>query len=156
MKIEVPKYNVDDVIDLRFSKDHMPDRICILMVYRKTGSKEWMYQVLSELNDSMIFMSESQINKRISRKNSKCYEHEIVKKMYESGYRFCGNAKSNTAFNRAERYKRSEYIRHIVLVRAIDPDGNMIEDELGLWVQYNNVIDSDHIANGKDEYYKIK
>lgn len=153
--MDAPKYDAGSVIDLRFSKDTMPDRLYVEMVYRKPKSTEWMYQVRSEMNNGgMKYMSESQIIKHASHKNSKCYKHEKVKKMYDSGFRFCGNSKSDVAYSRANKYKSANYINHIILTEAIDSDGNIIEDQLGLWVQYRSIISTtDFTSNG---YHMIK
>lgn len=138
-----PKYDVGMVVDIRFTRNSMPDRIYIDTVYMKPMSKEWMYSVYSEKSDKYIFMSESQIERSASKKTAKCYENEVVIQMYKSGFRFAGNSKSNTALNRAYGMVNAKYIKHIILAEAVDENGDMLEDQLGLWVQYNNVIGED-------------
>ena len=138
-----PKYDAGMVIDIRFSSNSMPDRIFIDTVYHKASGKEWMYSVYSEKSDKYIFMSESQIENRESKKTAKCYEHEVVQQMYENGFRFAGNNKAETALNRAYGMVNAKYIKHIILSEAIGEDGNKINGYLGLWVQYNNIIEAD-------------
>lgn len=138
-----PKYEAGMVIDIRFTRNSMPDRIFIDMVYQKAKSTEWMYNVYSEKSDKYIFMSESQIEKSASHKTAKCYEHEVVQQMYESGFRFAGNNKAETAMNRAYSMVNAKYIKHIILAEAIGEDGSKMDGYLGLWVQYNNVIEAD-------------
>lgn len=151
--MSTPKYNPGDIIDLRFTNNSMPDRIYISMVYKKNGSTEWMYEVLSEKNDRTVYMAESQIDKIKSKKESKCYEHELIQKMYNSGFRFCGNNKAETAHNRANKMTSAKYIKHIILCDAIDENGDVIDGYLGLWVQYNTVITNCHNDDGGKIYY---
>lgn len=155
--MDAPKYDVGNVIDLRFSRDTMPDRIYINMVYKKVGSTEWIYEALSEKNNRVIVLPESQISNLESKKESKCYEHELIQRMYRDGFRFCGNNKSETARIRALNMVDARYIKHIILCDAIGTDGNPIDGYLGLWVQYNTVINNDehHEANnGRVHYIK--
>ena len=153
--MDKPKYNIRDVIDLRFNHNSMPDRIYIRMVYMKDKSTEWMYEVFSEKSDCIIYMSESQINMRISKKDGKCYENDMIKGLYRDGFRFCGNNKRDTAISRANNMVNANYIKHIILADALDKDGNEIDGYLGLWVQYNTVIDEDE-RNKMSEYHIIK
>lgn len=150
-----PKYSTRDVIDLRFTHDSMPDRIYINAVYQKDTSTEWMYQVFSEKRNDYIYMAESQIDKVISKKDSKCYENPIIKELYENGFRFCGNNKRDTAFSRANSMVNAKYIKHIILAEAFDKDGSPMPGYLGLWVQYNATI-SDKTEKNKDGYYVVK
>ena len=92
----INKYEAGQVVDIRFSNDSMPDRIFIDMVYKKPNSTEWMYNVLSEKKNGYTYMSESQISRLESKKTSKAYDNDIVKEMYEKGYRFCGNSNTET------------------------------------------------------------
>ena len=151
--MNAPKYEVKSIIDLRFSRDTMPDRIYIQMVYMKDMSREWMYQVFSEKKNGVIYMPESQIDALISKKEGKCYENEVIKDLYDNGFRFCGNNKKDYAFNRANSMVNANYIKHIILAEAIDKDGNPIPGQLGLWVQYNASIDNNQTHNG---HYIIK
>ena len=150
--MSAPKYDASDVIDLRFSNTTMPDRIYIQMVYKKDASTEWMYQVFSEKKNGIIFMSESQISKLESKKDSRCYDNPLVKEMYKNGFRFCGNNKRDTAFNRARGMSDAKYIKHIILAEALDKDGNIMPDYLGLWVQYNATIDNDYYEQCNGRY----
>lgn len=153
--MEAPKYDAGNIIDLRFTRSSMPDRIYVKMVYKKAGSTEWMYEVLSEKNNNTIYLSESQIDSIRSKRESKCYEHELVKRMYSDGFRFCGNNKADTAYSRARKMVDAKYIKHIILCDAIGEDGNPIDGYLGLWVQYNMVITDDNIVpNGNIHYIK--
>ena len=155
--MKAPKYKVGDVVDLRFSNGTMPDRIYIHMVYMKVGSSEWMYHVLSEKSSRDIYMSESDITKFISKKDSECYKNPIIRDMYKNGFRFCGNNKKDTAFNRANSMVNAKYIRHIILADAIDKDNKPIPGYLGLWVQYNTVIDeSGDYSKNESGHYIIK
>lgn len=148
-----PKYEAGKIIDLRFTRESMPDRIYIHMVYRKPRSTEWMYQVFSEKNNGIIYLGESQIAKLESKRTAKCYEHDIVKSMYESGFRFCGNSNENKAYERANGMKYAGYIKHIVLRDAVDENGEYVDGQLGLWVMYNSVIDN---INSDGGYHQIK
>lgn len=139
--MKAPKYNVGDIIDLRFSNTTMPDRIYVHMVYMKVGSSEWMYHVLSEKASRDIYVSESDIDKLVSKKNSECYNNPAIEELYKNGFRFCGNSKKSTAFNRAESMINARYIKHIILADAFDKDNKPMPDYLGLWVQYNTTID---------------
>ena len=153
-----PRYEAGNVIDLRFTRDTMPDRIYINMVYRKSGSTQWMYEVLSEKSSKVLYMQENDIFKVESQKSAKCYDHEIVKKLYNEGFRFCGNMKEETAFNRANMLKSAIYIKHIILACAISKDGDVIDGQLGLWVMYNTQIDESTKEINKNEFgmYQIK
>jgi hypothetical protein len=75
--------------------------------------------------------------------------------MYNDGFRFCGNNKTDTAYNRARSMADAKYIKHIILCDAIGTDGNPIDGYLGLWVQYNTVINNtNEITNGRIHYIK--
>lgn len=156
--MNLPRYEAGSVIDLRFTRDTMPDRIYINMVYRKVGSTQWMYEVLSEKSSKVLYMQESDILKVESQKSAKCYDHEIVKKLYNEGFRFCGNAKEDTAFNRANKLKSANYIKHIIIASAVSPDGHTLDGQLGIWVMYNTQIDENTKEINKDEFgmYQIK
>lgn len=138
----INKYEAGQVVDIRFSNDSMPDRIFIDMVYKKPNSTEWMYNVLSEKKNGYTYMSESQISRLESKKTSKAYDNDIVKEMYEKGYRFCGNSNTGTCEKRARKLVDANYIKHIVLRSAVGSDGNIIPNQMGLWVQYNTVINN--------------
>lgn len=149
------KYDPGCVLDLSFKSGRMPDRIFIDLVYCRYGSKEWMYKVYSEMNDEYCYIGESEIDKRISDKSAKCYDNKIIIDMYKQGFRFAGNNKSETAFNRARRLQEADYIKNIVLLDAIDKDGNNIQGQLGLWVRYANPIDDDKFRYS-GEFYQVK
>ena len=152
-----PKYNVGDIIDLRFTNGTMPDRIYIHLVYMKVGSTEWMYHVLSEKASKNIYMSESDITKFVSTKEAKCYNNPVIKDLYDNGYRFCGNYKRDTAFNKAHSMMNAGYIKHIILAEAVSHENNPLPDYLGLWVQYNTVIDTNKfVEKNKSGHYIIK
>lgn len=151
--MKAPKYELKTIIDLRFSNTEMPDRIFIRMAYIKDTSKGWWYEVFSEKKDGIIYISESDINRLISKKDDACYDNPIIKELYENGFRFCGNYKRDTAINRANSMKDARYIKHIILAEAINKDGMTLPDYLGLWVQYNATL-SDNYA--KCKHYVIK
>jgi hypothetical protein len=156
-EMKAPKYDIDSVIDLRFSNNTMPDRIYINMIYMKVGSSEWMYKVLSEKSSNEVYMSESEITKFISKKDSECYKNPVIQDMYKNGFRFCGNNKKDTAFSRANSMVNAKYIKHIILADAFDKDNNPMPGYLGLWVQYNTVIDTDgNYTKNESGHYIIK
>lgn len=146
-----PLYEPGNVIDFRFTREHMPDRVYVSMVYRMVMSDEWMYQCWSEKSGIKVYLSETEISKRKSKKSAKCYEHPIVKDMMSKGFRFCGNSKSGTAINRAKKLHDAGYIKHIVLKDAVDEDGNMIDGSLGLWVQYQHTIDDEPVLIPRED-----
>ena len=150
-----PKYDVGSIIDLRFTHESMPDRIYINMVYMKDKSTQWMYSAFSERKNDIIYVGESQIDALISKKNAKCYENPMIQELYDNGFRFCGNNKEETAFNRANSMVNAKYIKHIILAEAIDTNGEKMPGYLGLWVQYNATI-SDKAEKSEDGYYIIK
>jgi hypothetical protein len=145
--MNTPKFNIKDVIDLRFSKDNMPDRIYIHAIFIKESDTEWMYKVLSEKSNGYITLPESYINKFFSKKERPCYDNEVVKELYDNGFRFCGNYKKDTAINKANSIKSANYIKHIILAEAIDKNGNPMVGYLGLWVQYNTIISNEYASN---------
>lgn len=99
--MEAPKYELGHVYDLRFSKEHMPDRIYIKGISTETGKPYWIYQVYSEVHPwKSIYMTEQDIDARVSHKSKECYQHPIVQQMYQRGFRFCGNSAEQTAVNR--------------------------------------------------------
>lgn len=154
--MEAPKYELGHVYDLRFSKEHMPDRIYIKGISTETGKPYWIYQVYSEVHPwKSIYMTEQDIDARVSYKSRNCYQHPIVQQMYQRGFRFCGNSAEQTAVNRANNLKEAKYIAHIILCDAVDADGNMLEGQLGLWVQYNRVFDMPNVKD-KDGCINIK
>ena len=152
ISMDAPRYSVKEVIDLRFSNTTMPDRIYVQMVYMKDNSTEWMYQVFSEKSNGIVYMSESQIGKLESKRDSGCYNNAVVSELYKNGFRFCGNNKRDTAFNRANGMVSAKYIKHIILADAVNKDGQPMPDHLGLWVQYNATIERDSAPNSSGHY----
>lgn len=153
--MNAPKYELGQIYDLRFSKDYMPDRIYIKGISADTSRPEWTYQVYSEVRPwKSIYMTEDEIDKRISKKSRNCYNHPIVKNLYGRGFRFCGNSKEDTAINRANNLKDANYIKHIILCDAVDQDGNILEGQLGLWVQYNRTFDI--VEKDEDGFINVK
>ena len=154
--MNAPKYELGKIYDLRFSHEHMPDRIYIKGVSANTDKPYWIYQVYSEVHPwKSIYMTEEDIDKRVSRRSADCYQHPIVQKMYQRGFRFCGNSKEEVAINRANNLKTANYIKHIILCDAVGADGNMLDGELGLWVQYNRSFDQPDVRD-KDGCINIK
>lgn len=153
-----PKYAAGSVIDTTFGGNKMPDRLYIDMVYMKPKSRCWMYEVLSEKNNKVMYIPEIDIERNESKRTAKCYDNEVVKKMYEDGYRFCGNMNNDTAFKRADSMKNANYIKHIMLCDAVDTDGNIIDGKLGLWVMYNRVINNngEEVTFNHYNMYQIK
>ena len=159
--MDKPLYEPGNVIDFRFTREHMPDRVYVSMVYRMVMSDEWMYQCWSEKSGIKVYLSETEISRRKSKKSAKCYEHPIVKDMISKGFRFCGNSKSDIAINRAKKLHDAEYIKHIVLKDAVDEDGNMIRirarEELSIAFQHeidhlNGILFYDRIDKNKPFY----
>ena len=79
--MDKPLYEPGNVIDFRFTREHMPDRVYVSMVYQMVMSDEWMYQCWSEKSGIKVYLSETEISRRKSKKSAKCYEHPIVKDM---------------------------------------------------------------------------
>lgn len=155
--MDKPLYEPGNVIDFRFTRENMPDRVYISLVYRGVTSDEWMYQCWSEKSGMKIYLSESDISKRKSKKTSKCYTHPLVLEMMSAGFRFCGNSKADTAINRAKKLLDADYIKHIVLRNAVDQDGNFLKGNLGLWVQYQHTIaDEPVLIPREDGGYTVK
>lgn len=147
--MKTPKYDVCSVIDLRHKDNsELPDRIYIDMVYWKDGCEEWMYACTSERNEGhLIYLTESYINKYRSKKTAQCYDNDIVRDMYNQGFRFCGNFDTGVALQKANRLRMAQYIKHIVLNDAVAPDGNILSGQSGLWVKYHRTI------NGSGDCY---
>jgi hypothetical protein len=152
-----PKYHVGDVIDIRYSKDELPNRIVVYMVYFKDGCQEWMYQCYSEKNyNKLVYLTESYIDKLKSRKTAKCYEHPMIQDLYKKGYRFCGNGKEETMRHKAISLQSAKYISNIILCDAISKNGELVDGELGLWIRYYNPIEDTTFRNHTNTYYKVK
>lgn len=149
--MDKPLYEPGNVIDFRYTRKHMPDRVYVSMVYRSVVSDEWMYQCWSEKSGIKIYLNETEISKRKSKKSSKCYQHPVVIDMMSNGFRFCGNAKSDTAISRAKKLHDADYIKHIVLKPAVDADGTIVADHLGLWVKYRHTIDDEPVLIPRED-----
>ena len=59
--MDKPLYEPGNVIDFRFTREHMPDRVYVSMVYRMVMSDEWMYQCWSEKSGIKVYLSETEI-----------------------------------------------------------------------------------------------
>lgn len=140
--MDAPKYSAGQVIDLRFTRNSMPDRIYITMVYMKPSSICWMYRVESEMRSGIIYMRETDIDRRASKKQANCYSNDTIISMYQYGFRWCGNYTEKICINRAKILSSANYIKNIIICDAIDKDGNIIDGYKALWVRYNIAIDS--------------
>lgn len=130
----------------------MPAKIYIEAVYKKAGSKEWMYSIISEANGGKsVYVSESVLKSRIAKHTSKVYSMPEVAKRIEEGYRFCGNYPIEDAFARGKELADvHKSLESVMLYSAYDSAGNSLADKdmYGIWVKWNYVIMDSKVMNG--------
>lgn len=145
MAYRPPIYECKEIVDIRYGKIgeyKMPERIYIDSVYRKSGSMEWMYYVNSEQKDGFTYMSESLIFKNQSSKTAKCYDHPIVKGLYNNGFRFVANGGISTLKPLIDTLVGIYEIEKVISIPSIFPDGQQAKHkkQRGVWIKYNNTI----------------
>ena len=149
-----PKYNAGSTYFLS-SVTGLPARVFIDIVYKKARSTEWMYGIYSEANPKrdLVFVSESMLSERVSKHSSKVYKLPEIIDRIDNGYRFCGNYELDMATQRGKEYAKNSNIASVMLYKAINSNGDPIDNCYGLWIKWNDPINED----GKsDDQIKIR
>lgn len=157
-KYSAPKYCAGDVIDYRYNRSTLPNRILINMVYRKSMSNDWMYEVFDERSNSIIYYPESLI--LASDHSSGAYDVEFVKKMYEDGFRFYRNCKKNSATSDAKNVADKTNVAEVrVYPESYDRNGKIIDGYNSIWIRYSTYITNNGemiTSNVYSDYIRIK
>lgn len=143
MAIILPIFDVGEIIDLRH--ENMPDRIQICMVYKKMKSVDWMYYVLSEQANGMVYMSQNQIFTRQTKHRSGAYKDSVVRQLLGMGYRFvCNKSKMVHPNDMIQSLCNKNEIAEVITMNAIYPDGSHDTNgnDVGIWIKYRTVIDT--------------
>lgn len=140
---KLPKFMPGQVIDLSYKYKGLPNRILIKYVYIKEHCTQWMYNVhLENLNKDTILSESFIINNSIN-SNLKIYKHADIIKLYNDGWRFCGNREREDAKKIASKYATSNYINNVILRPAINYEGCLVNGSYGIWIKYNTTINND-------------
>lgn len=126
-------------------KNGIPAKIYVEAVYKKAHSKEWMYSIFSEANNcKQAYLSESALKERIAKPhNAPVYKIPEIAKRWEDGYRFCGNYPTEDAIKAGHGFAKNGDIESVVLYPAMDADGNLINNQHGVWIRWKHVIENE-------------
>lgn len=137
---KLPRFMPGQVIDLSYRNKGLPNRLLIQTVFVKEQSKEWLYEALLENTGEVTVLEESFIMNNITNKEAPVYKCNDIIRLYNDGWRFCGNFCKKTARSSAAKYSTNRYIRNIELRPALNAQGKLIQDKYGMWIRYHNTI----------------
>lgn len=149
-KFDAPKFQIGSVVDISYKFGGLPNRVLICGIHAKEFHNEWQYDVLLENIGEHTNMSETFIKDRMVTRKQPVYNNTSIIKRYADGFRFCGNYPHFTARAEGEKLKDKLGISSIILCTALDYNGCIIKDKLGLWIRYSNVIMNDGFVKSKD------
>jgi hypothetical protein len=138
----LPKFMPGQVIDLSYKHKGLPNRLLIQSVFIREQDNQWMYQCIIEGTGESTILNESFIVNNMTRKGSEVYKCKEVIALYNAGWRFCGNFKSSCAHSIAGKHATNRYIRSIILRPALDSRGCLLQNNYGMWIRYNNIINN--------------
>ena len=140
---KLPRFMPGQVIDISYKNKGLPNRLLIKSVSVKEQDSEWMYECFIESIGTVVSINESFIVSNATNKNLQVYKCAEVIKLYNDGWRFCGNFNEADAHKVASKYATNRYIKHIILRPALNADGCLKNGYYGIWVKYNNTINCD-------------
>lgn len=140
---KLPKFMPGQVIDLSYKHKGLPNRLLVKTVLIREQDNQWMYECIIESIDETTTLSEDFIINNMTRKASEVYKCNEVIKLYNAGWRFCGNFKRSQAHSIAGKHATNGYIRNIILRPALDSKGCLMNDYYGMWIKYGNIINDD-------------
>lgn len=138
-----PLYNRGQIIDIRPSKNGLPDRIKILSVVllARGVDTEWQYNCQFESNnDEHKLLPQTFITGKELKMKTPVYEIPVIKERYDKGWRFVGNFDFHIAKDRSNRLKINDTLKHVRICEAHDTNGRIIEDKVSIWIMYNHPI----------------
>ena len=156
---KLPRFMPGQVIDLSYRNKGLPNRLLIKTVFVKEHSKEWLYEAFLENVGEITVLEESFIINNMTNKSAPVYKCNDVIRLYNDGWRFCGNYCKKTARKTAAKYSTSKYIKNIELRPALNPQGSLIQDKYGMWIKYYNTVTDNGIiisGNSDDDVIVIK
>lgn len=140
---KLPRFMPGQVIDISYKNSGLPNRLLIKSVSVKEQDSEWMYECFIESIGTVASINESFIVSNATNKNLQVYKCAEVIKLYNDGWRFCGNFNEADAHKIASKNAINRYIKHIILRPALNTDGCLKNGYYGIWVKYNNTINCD-------------
>lgn len=139
----LPKFMPGQVIDLSYKSKGLPNRILIQSVFVREHDDQWMYNCILESTGESTTLCQSVISDNMANKNMPVYQCAEIIRLYNDGWRFCGNHKRSHAHSIAGKNATNGYIRNIILRPALDSKGCLQNDYYGMWIRYNNTINAD-------------
>lgn len=139
----LPKFMPGQVIDLSYKSKGLPNRLLIKSVFIREQDEWWMYECIIESTGEVTILSQNFIMENMSNKDFPVYKCAEIIKLYNDGWRFCGNKSRSTAHSIASKHATNRYIRGIILRPALAPNGCLMQDHYGMWIRYNNIINND-------------
>lgn len=145
MKIitKLPKFMPGQVIDLSYKHKGLPNRILIKCAFVREQDDQWMYECFIENIGEISILNENFIVGNATNRGLPVYKCADVIKLYNDGWRYCGNIAKDKAVEHASKCATNGYIKDIILRPAIDGRGCLVNDAYGMWIRYNNIINDD-------------
>ena len=147
----LPRFMPGQVIDLSYKHKGLPNRILIKTVYTREQDKGWMYAVYLENTGERTALDEDFIISHMTTKSTQVYRSPDVIKLYNDGWRFCGNFDKDTAFDMASKCATNIYIKDIILKPALNAKGCLVNNQYGMWIRYNTIINDNGTITGNTE-----
>lgn len=157
--LHAPQFRPGEIIDLKAGDkvrdQHTgkysvvpPNRLQIQRVF--TDDCAWKYLVLIESDGKVIEVDEKYIIHRMSQKSRPVYELDVIKKRYNTGWRYCGKFGADMARDIAKDIARSSTIKSVRMTEAYYPDGTIAPGKLAIWIMYYSPIGSAKETSGVD------
>lgn len=141
--VALPKFMPGQVIDLSYKTNTLPERVLIVSVFTRRQDTQWMYSCLTESTGETVTIDQSTMIQKMTDKSAKVYQCGEIINMYNAGWRFCGNYKSDFAHGIATNTAKDACIKSLILKPALNGAGNTLPGHYGMWVKFHNMINND-------------
>lgn len=149
---KLPKFTPGQVIDLSYKLNGLPNRLLIKSVFMRREDNCWMYEVCLESIGECTIINESFIVSSMTKKSLPVYKCAEIIRLYNDGWRYCGNFSSKEAHAVACKLATNEYIKNVITRHGLNYNGTIEKGTRGVWIKYYNTINNDGtIINAMDE-----
>ena len=145
MKIinKLPKFMPGQVIDLSYKYKGLPNRLLVKSVFTREQDDSWMYEVYLENLGECTALNEEFIVSNMTKKAMQVYKCSEIIKLYNDGWRYCGNFNSVEAHNTACKLATNPHIKNVIIRHGLNGRGCLENGMHGVWIRYYNIINDD-------------
>lgn len=144
---KLPKFMPGQVIDLSYKYKGLPNRLLVKSVFTREQDNSWMYDVYLENLGEYTTVNEEFIIGNMTNKDMKVYKCTEIIKLYNDGWRYCGNFSITEAHNTACKLATNPHIKNVIIRHALDGRGCLKNGMHSIWIRYYNVINDDGTIN---------